>query len=150
MNCSCSSSKEPKCIYYWRQLSIPSYRKISGLEKRKFRYQLLIKQVSDSIQILSPHKNLQHLILPGNLQRRKDLVLWHDVLSNSLSGHRSNNFSPQTVGQLLETLTFFGDHFRAIVYNRRIGNTDIFEKLCNESLFKTFSKEKPCLSANRN
>ena len=28
---------------------------------------------------VSPHKNLQPLILHGNLQRRKDLIVWHDV-----------------------------------------------------------------------
>ena len=98
---------------------------------------------------VSQHKNLQHLILRGNLQRRKDLILCHDVLSNSISGHRSNNFSPQSVEQLLETLTFFGEHFRAIVYNRRNGNPDIFEKLCNAKVCSIISVKKHLLSERK-
>ena len=97
---------------------------------------------------VSPHENLQHLRLRGNFQRRKDLILWH-VLSNSLSGHRSNNFAPQTVEQLLETLTFFGEHFRAIVYNRQIGNPDIFEKLRKAKVCSIISVKKHLLSKRK-
>ena len=66
-----------------------------------------------------------------------------------MSGHRSNNFSPQSVEQLLETLKFFGEHFRAIVYNRRIGNPNIFEKLCNAKVCSIFSIKKHLLSKRK-
>ena len=38
-------------------------------------------------------KNLQK----GHLGKRKDLVVWHDLINNTISRHRSNNYQPCSV-----------------------------------------------------
>ena len=70
----------------------------------------------------SPHKNLQN-------QQKHDLIIWHDVLNKSITSHRSNNNTPQSIDELLATWQRFQHHFKAIVYNRRIGTPDFFERL---------------------
>ena len=85
--------------------------------------------LSFNLNTLSPNKNLKHLILRGNLQRGKELILWHDVFSNLLSGHRSNSFSPKIVEQLLETSTFLESIFERLCTIDEL-EKQIFLKIC--------------------
>ena len=46
---------------------------------------------------------------------KKRLVIWHDVVNNSLSRHRSNNNKPLTTSQLIEVLEKYQERIEAIV-----------------------------------
>ena len=53
---------------------------------------------------------------------KKRLVIWHDVVNNSLSRHhRSNNNKPLTTSQLIEVLEKYQERIEAIVYCPREG-----------------------------
>ena len=51
----------------------------------------------------NPKKVVQNL-LSKDLKDKKDIVIWHDVLNNSISKHDSNNFRALSVLDLIETL----------------------------------------------
>ena len=52
---------------------------------------------------------------------KKRLVIWHDVLNNSLSRHRSNNNKPLTRSQLISVVENYQERIEAIVYCPREG-----------------------------
>ena len=47
---------------------------------------------------------------------KKRLVIWHDVVNNSLSRHRSNKNKPLTPSQLISVLENYQKRMVAIVY----------------------------------
>ena len=47
---------------------------------------------------------------------RKRLVIWHEVMNNLLSRHRSNNNNPLTPWQLIAVLEKYQERIEAIVY----------------------------------
>ena len=106
-----------KCITYQRRRALfgRSYS-IGGLSfNRNARNQLEIFQ------------NL----LEGRcvLDRKSKIVIWHDVISNTITKHRSNNNTASSVEDLLETLRKYRDRIEAIVYTRREGTIDISAEL---------------------
>ena len=58
---------------------------------------------------------------------KKRLVIWHDVVNNSLSRHRSNNNKPLTTPQLIAVLEEYQERIEAIVYCPREGTPDIYD-----------------------
>ena len=74
-------------------------------------------------------KNARNLLQKGHLSKRKDLVVWHDMINNTISHHISNNYQPRSVLELTPFLRTNRDRFSAIVYRQRIGTEDIFEEL---------------------
>ena len=62
------------------------------------------------------------------------LVIWHDVVNNSLSRHRSNNNKPLTPSQLIEALEKYQERIEAIVYCPREGTPDIYNQLKRSTL----------------
>ena len=62
------------------------------------------------------------------------LVIWHDVVNNSLSRHRSNNNKPLTPSQLIEVLEKYQERIEAIVYCPREGTPDIYNQLKRSTL----------------
>ena len=74
-------------------------------------------------------KNARNLLKKGHLSKRKDLVVWHDLINNTISRHMSNNYQPCSVPELTSFLRTNKDRFSAIVYCRRIGTEDIFQEL---------------------
>ena len=53
----------------------------------------------------NPLKNLGNLLKNGNLARKCDLVIWHDLINNTLSNHWKSNTpasSPETLVKLLK------------------------------------------------
>ena len=62
------------------------------------------------------------------------LVIWHDVLNNSLSRHRSNNNKPLTPSQLIAVLEEYQERIEAIVYCPREGTPDIYDQLKRSTL----------------
>ena len=73
-------------------------------------------------------KKLQWLLRNGSLKSR-EIILWHDVINNSITKHPKNfnrKFSPE---QLTEITTNFQHQIAAIIYIRQDGTNHIFEKL---------------------
>ena len=57
----------------------------------------------------------------GALAKRTDLVLWHDIVTVSISAHRSNNFKPCSVTELLDLINCITERLIAIVYCQCFG-----------------------------
>ena len=68
--------------------------------------------------------NLQNLFDKKTLTNRNNIVLWHDVINNSISPHKSNNNHPLTIKQLLEVLKKYRHKLSSIVYNQRFGTQE--------------------------
>ena len=82
---------------------------------------------------LNPNtKNLRKIVqnlLAKDLKEKKDIVIWHDVLNNSISRHDSNNFQALTVSQLIDVLKGLHDKLSALVYCQRFRTPYIFDAL---------------------
>lgn len=66
----------------------------------------------------NPEKRLQYY-LRGELAQEKDIVIWHDLLNNSISKHSSNNFRAQSITDLKITLARYKDQISAVVVCQR-------------------------------
>ena len=76
----------------------------------------------------NPKKIVQNL-LANDLKGKENIVIWHDVLNNSISRHDSNNFCSLSVLEIIEVLKSFQDKLCALVYCNRYRTPDIFEQL---------------------
>ena len=76
----------------------------------------------------NPRKIVQNL-LAKDLKEKKDIVIWHDVLNNSISRHDSNNFQALTVPQLIDELKGLQNKISALVYCQRFRTPYIFDAL---------------------
>ena len=63
------------------------------------------------------------------MSNRKDLVIWHDAINNSISKHRSNNNRSLSTDQLKSLLLRYKENITAIVYCRRNGTDNIEKEL---------------------
>ena len=63
------------------------------------------------------------------LKKAHNIFIWHDVNSNSLNAHASNNYKPMSTGDLLLVLSGYKDRIKAIVYARRFGAPNIYDEL---------------------
>ena len=93
----------------------------------------VVNPISFAISGLSFHprsrKRLQVHIDTWPIAARKDLVIWHDLINNSLSKHPNNNFKPCPVPELLDILTLYRERIAAIVYTQREGTPNILSAL---------------------
>ena len=105
------------------------HRVINSLPTRKGEH---LKSVSKAIPGLSckptEHGSLQSL-LSGELKGKSNLVLWSDIINNTVSDHPYKYSPALPVSDLLEILKKHSDRFSAIVYCRKEGTIDIFEEL---------------------
>ena len=83
---------------------------------------------------INRHKILQNLLTRGSLSKVNNIIIWHDVINNSISPHRSNNYQPSSIDQLIENLLLFKDRIKAIVYCRRLGTGDIKRRLFSSQI----------------
>ena len=96
----------------------------------------------------NPKKIVQNL-LSKDLKDKKDIVIWHDVLNNSISKHDSNNFRALSVLDLIKTLK---DKLCALVYCQRYRTPHIFEELKvlqTDHNIKVFSIVKDFISVKK-
>ena len=77
---------------------------------------------------------MQNLLRRGPLARKQNIVIWHDVISNSLSKHRSNNYTSLSPEELIQLLFEFRNRIRAIVYVQRSGSPNILKKLFSSGI----------------
>ena len=75
------------------------------------------------------HRKIVQNLLAKDLKEKKDIVIWHDVLNNSISRHDSNNFQASTVSQLIDVLKGLHDKLSALVYCQRFRTPYIFDAL---------------------
>ena len=57
------------------------------------------------------------------------MVVWHDVVNNTISSHRTNNYRAAGVEELTNYLKSKKQQILAIVYCRREGTPDLFSQL---------------------
>ena len=76
----------------------------------------------------NPRKIVQNL-LSKDLAEKTDIVIWHDVLNNSISKHESNNYRALTVPQWLDILKSFENKLRALAYCHQFRTPNILPKL---------------------
>ena len=103
--------------------------------------QLLPKNLAIPGLSLSPNttnlqKNLASLLCRTPLAEKRRVVVWHDIINNSINSHnshRTNNFracTAEALTEILKTLT----NISAIVYCQRNGTPDIRNQLISSGI----------------
>ena len=72
-------------------------------------------------------KIAQNLLVRSRLSTRTDIVVWHDLINNSISSHKSIYYRPSSVQELTNYLTTNNNKFKALVHCQRTGTPDIFK-----------------------
>ena len=93
----------------------------------------MLPGLSLNCRAINPKKVLQNL-LETDLKGKTDIVIWHDVINNSLSKHKSNRNKPPKVPELLKVLEALKDKVSALVYCHRYHTPDIFDILSQQSI----------------
>ena len=83
------------------------------------------------------HKTLQHQLRldlhfrshPNKHQSRVKIIIWHDVINNSLTPHSSNFNNPFSPKALIQELRALPCDIGAVVYCQRKGSPDVFQLL---------------------
>ena len=84
--------------------------------KELSRISFFAKGLSLNPNSISPILNLGFLLRRGKLKFNTNIVLWHDVISNTITKHRLNNNRAETVDSLIATLRKFSLRISTIVY----------------------------------
>ena len=74
----------------------------------------------------NPRKIAQFL-LPTNLKDKTEMVIWHDVLNNSICGHESNNYRLLSLPDLMNVLKILQRKLSALVYCQRDRTPVLFD-----------------------
>ena len=74
-------------------------------------------------------KVLQNLLVRCCLEKRRKLIIWHDVRSNLLSAHKSKNYEPCSIDFLCQILKIFEDNIAAVLYCKRFGLRNVYKQL---------------------
>ena len=121
-------------------------------EKERYESKIVsIPGLSLNPNTKNPKKIVQNL-LSKDLKLKKDIVIWHDVLNNSISKHDSNNFRALSVLDLIKTLKSLQDKLCALVYCQRYRTPHIFEELKvlqTDHNIKVFSIVKDFISVKK-
>ena len=75
------------------------------------------------------NKILQNLLDRGALSKKRNLVVWHDIINNTISPHRSNYYQPYPSTDLCKVLSFYRQSIKAVLYCKRRGAPNILEQL---------------------
>ena len=97
----------------------------------KKQYESLVTAIpglSLNNNLLNQGKNLRRLLEDSPLKEKK-VVVRHDVVNNTLSSHRTNNYRPAGVEELTNYLKSKNQQILAIVYCRREGTPVLFSQL---------------------
>ena len=78
-------------------------------------------------------KDLNYLITRGSIGFKRDIILWHDVISNSVR-HKRNNNTACSSSQLINLIEQFKDKIAAIIYLQREGAPNLFHLLTNTKI----------------
>ena len=98
------------------------------IRKRLNRHTLSIPGLCFNHKKNNKRKTVQFLLRRPQ-RRRTDIIIWHDTLNNSLTLHRSNNFTQLSPEKLKKILLPFGNQKQGIVYCAREGAPDICDPI---------------------
>ena len=95
-------------------------------------------------------KNVNYLLQNehGKLKRKTDIVIWHDVINNSITPHKSNNNIGLTTEELNQMLLSHKEKINSIIYCQRIATNNIFKSLLKTKILVIDAKKK--LFSHRN
>ena len=65
----------------------------------------------------------------NNSLKSQQVILWHDVINNSVSSHPSNNNRPLSPSELVENLLHYRHQILAVIYCQRRGIQDVYPDL---------------------
>ena len=88
----------------------------------------VIPGLSLNNNLLNQRKNLRRLLEDSPL-REKKVVVRPEVVNNTISSHRTNNYCPSGVEELTNYLKSKKQQILAIVYCRREGTPNLFSQL---------------------
>ena len=74
-------------------------------------------------------EKIVQILLQTNVKDKTDIVVWHDVFNNSICRHKSNNYPPLLVPDLINVMKTLQDKLSALVYCQRDRTLDIFDSL---------------------
>ena len=77
----------------------------------------------------NPLKNLQKLLPKRILAKKQNLVIWHDIINNTLSVHWKNQTPPLSPQDLVKLLDNYRNRISAIIYCQRLGTPDAYRQL---------------------
>lgn len=122
----------------------------SGNQRKELsRISFFAKGLSLNPNCITPILNLGFLLRRGNLKSKANIVLWHDVISNTITKHRLNNNRAETVDSLIATIRKFRHRIAAIVYCQRQGTRNIFEELVSTGILVIPAAKKLISSRNQ-
>ena len=95
----------------------------------------------------NPQKIVQTLI-EKDFKDEKELIIWHDVINNSICKHKSNFYRALSVIDLVNVLKSYQHRIRALVYCQRDRTPDIFAELQKTNIL-VLSIEKDLISLRK-
>ena len=111
-----------------------SLEQLSNTEKEQFLPKILaIPGLSLSPNTTNPQKNLASLLCRAPLAEKRQVVVWHDIINNSINSHRTNTYracTAEALTEILKTLT----NISAIVYCQRNGTPYIRNQLISSGI----------------
>ena len=117
--------------------------KINQLLKKVYS----IPGLSLNIHAKNPKRVVQNLI-EKDFKDEKELIIWHDVINNSICKHESNFYRALSVIDLVNVLKSYQHRIRALVYCQRNRTPDIFLQL-KETIILVLSIEKNLISLRK-
>ena len=106
-----------------------------------------IPGLSLNINAKNPQKNVQNLIV-RDFKDENELIIWHDVIYNSICKHKSNFYRALSVIDLVNVLKSYQHRIRALVYCQRNRTPDIFLQL-KETNILVLNIEKDFISLRK-
>ena len=78
----------------------------------------------------------------------RNFIIWHDVINNTLSKHRSNNDNPLTPENLIKVLKEYKNKISAIIYVHRQNTPNIYGRLVETGIL-TINVTKQLISKRK-
>ena len=111
-----------------------SLEQLSNPEKEQFLpKKLAISDLSLNPNTTNPQKNLASLLCRAPLAEKRQLVVWHDIINNSINSRCTNIYracTAEEMTEILKTLTTIS----AIVYCQRNGTPSIRNQLISSGI----------------
>ena len=105
-----------------------AYSNLSYTSRKQLKKDIIaIRGLSFNPKSIDPLKVLQNVLKKGFLESKKVLI-WHDVVSNTISYHRSKRDDPCEIDKLLKILTGLKMNVEAILNCRRLGSPDMIQQ----------------------
>ena len=127
-----------------------AYRSLNYTTRKRLKKDIIaIRGLSFYPNSISHLKILQNLLKEGFLESKK-IIIWHEVVSNSISTQRSNRDNPCEIDKLLEILTGLKQNIGAILYCRRLGSPNLFQQLKETGILILDVKKRLTSTRKRN